>query len=162
MYPNSHRAMLLNREYILADEIEQLALGAKLALATTAGSHIFLTGDLGSGKTTLVRGFLQGLGYTDAVKSPTYTLVETYQIANKTICHFDLYRLQDANELIYIGVADYFNQYNIVLVEWPSHGAGILPAANLLINLTVIEVGRQIQLQALDNIGVTILQQLEH
>lgn len=153
------------RHVHLTNEATQLKFGQTLARATPVGSRLYLEGDLGSGKTTLVRGFLQGLGYTGAVKSPTYTLVEIYQFGTLRICHFDLYRLNDPSELLHIGIADYFTEQDIVLVEWPRYGLGILPTANLYCKLRLPassqELGRDIELQAFDNIGQLILQQMD-
>lgn len=119
----------------LANESEQLSLAAELAHHTPAGTVIFLQGDLGAGKTTLVRGFLQALGHVGAVKSPTYTLVEPYQINAQGIYHFDLYRLGEPDELEYAGGRDYFDGESICLIEWPEKAAGYLPVADVLCEL---------------------------
>ena len=108
--------------------------GSTIACNTKLGTTIYLKGDLGVGKTTFVRGFLLGLGYKGYVKSPTFNLVEMYQVEEKTICHFDLYRLKDPEELVYTGAADCFNNRNICLVEWPEHGEGFLQEANLTLH----------------------------
>ena len=106
-------------------------LGANIAQACEPGCVIYLHGDLGAGKTTLVRGFLRGLGYDGRVRSPTFTLLETYQFAAVTIYHLDLYRLTDAEELAYIGGRDFFTEQTICLIEWPERGSGFLPPADL-------------------------------
>lgn len=111
------------------------AFGSKLAKHCRPGHRIFLQGELGSGKTTLVRGFLRAFGYTGIVKSPTYTLVETYQIDQQEIFHFDLYRINMPAELDAIGIQDYFSNTAICLIEWPEHGTAILQPADIHIDI---------------------------
>ena len=132
----------------LANEAEQEQLAASVAQQCVPGSVIFLRGDLGAGKTTFVRGFLRQLGYQGVVKSPTYTLVEPYLIANQHIYHFDLYRLADPDELEYAGGRDYFDDQSICLVEWPEKAEGFLPAADILCVLDYKLPGRQAHLSA--------------
>lgn len=130
----------------LADEAATLALGASLA-ARLADGVVFLTGDLGAGKTCLVRGWLTALGHKGAVKSPTYTLVEPYELAGRTVYHFDLYRLRDPGELELIGVRDYLDGTALCLIEWPEKGAGHLPAPALAIHLQVDGKARRARLE---------------
>ncbi len=144
----------------IPDEKNMLAFGAQLARLCGCAAIIFLYGNLGAGKTTLARGFLQGLGYEGRVKSPTYTLVEPYQIHNQAVYHFDLYRLQGAAELEFIGIQDYFASEAISLIEWPDHGAGMLPAADLSCYIEPQQDGRQIILQAHSIRGQTIVKHL--
>lgn len=139
------------REIFLADETATLAFGAELASACPTQCIIFLQGNLGTGKTTFVRGFLQGLGYTGKVKSPTYTLVETYDINNKLIFHFDLYRLNDKEELENIGLRDYLATPAILLIEWPERGAGLLPAPDIGIHLEAAQAGRKLLIKVNKN-----------
>ncbi|MZR62530.1 tRNA (adenosine(37)-N6)-threonylcarbamoyltransferase complex ATPase subunit type 1 TsaE [Alcanivorax sp. DP30] len=135
----------------LPDEAATLALGGQLArrlLATKAdGACVYLEGDLGAGKTTLVRGILRGMGHEGAVKSPTYTIVEPYELEGVNIYHFDLYRLADPEELELIGVRDYFSSGDLCLLEWPERGAGIVPAPDLTITLAVDGHGRKATLE---------------
>jgi len=115
----------------IANEKEMMALGGMIAKKFPKGGIVFLHGDLGVGKTTLVRGLLRHLGFEGTVKSPTYTLVEPYQIDNRTIYHFDLYRLGDPEELEYMGGRDYWNGDSLCLIEWPEKAQGYLPEADL-------------------------------
>lgn len=130
----------------LSTEQETLRLAQALAQTVSAGL-VFLIGDLGAGKTTLTRYWLQSLGHQGAVKSPTYTLVEPYQIGDKAIFHFDLYRLQDPYELELMGIRDYLEQsHSLSLVEWPSKGEGILPDADLCIDIVAEDELRHVTL----------------
>jgi len=119
--------------------------GAKLWAELPSKCLIFLYGDLGAGKTTLVRGFLRAAGYTGAVKSPTYTLVEEYTLGERKIFHFDLYRVKDPEELEWIGIRDYLDQDCICFIEWPDIGKGFLPEPDKVIFLTVDGSGRSIE-----------------
>ena len=121
---------------------EQESIGAALAAVCPTNCIIYLEGDLGAGKTTLVRGFLRGLGYQGAVKSPTYTLMEPYELGDRTCYHFDLYRLADPEELEYLGLRDMLGTDAILLFEWPDKGAGELPQADLIISVNYRPAGR--------------------
>lgn len=133
---------------LLKDESATLEFGAKLAEKLPSKGIIFLYGDLGAGKTTLVRGILQALGHKGSTKSPTYTLVEPYQIGQRLIYHFDLYRLSDAEELEYMGMRDYLDQQALCFIEWPQNGRGFLPVADLSIKLAYEGQQRKMTLEA--------------
>lgn len=120
---------------LIEDETAMLALGAQLARRFPQGGVILLQGDLGAGKTTLVRGLLQELGHQGNVKSPTYTLVEPYHIQGRDIYHFDLYRLADPEELEYMGIRDYLRADSLCLIEWPEKAAEFLSHYNLRIEI---------------------------
>ncbi|MFT6351734.1 MAG: tRNA threonylcarbamoyladenosine biosynthesis protein TsaE [Neptuniibacter pectenicola] len=136
----------MSKEYRieLPDEASMVAFGAKIAQATQGHGVIFLLGDLGMGKTTLSRGVIRGFGHQGSVKSPTYTLVEPYEVNGKHIYHFDLYRLSDPEELEYLGIRDYFDEQALCLVEWPDKGRGMLPAADLVLQIALLGYGRQL------------------
>jgi len=122
-------------ECCIKGEAEMMRFGAALSVACNGGEIVFLHGDLGAGKTTTVRGFVRQMGHKGAVKSPTYTLVEQYSYQGKSVCHFDLYRLADGEELEYMGIRDYFNKQAICLIEWPERGNGYLPEADIDITI---------------------------
>ncbi|MBV9575734.1 MAG: tRNA (adenosine(37)-N6)-threonylcarbamoyltransferase complex ATPase subunit type 1 TsaE [Gammaproteobacteria bacterium] len=146
--------------YHFHTETDLLHFAEKLATITPAGTVIFLYGSLGAGKTTFARGFLRGLGYEGKVKSPTYTLVEPYDVADKQIFHFDLYRLKSANELEEIGIQDYFSASAICLIEWPDNGMPLLPKPDLACYIVFTTSGRELRLEACTEQGKKILQQL--
>ena len=129
---------------LVADETEMAALGADLAEALAAPVVIFLEGPLGAGKTTLARAFLQGLGYTGAVRSPTYTLVESYPFDGFDVHHLDLYRVADPDELEFLGVRDLAASEAIWLVEWAERGADRLPAPDHVIRIAFEGTGRRV------------------
>jgi|TARA_B110000967_G_scaffold91107_1_gene93665 tRNA threonylcarbamoyladenosine biosynthesis protein TsaE len=118
-----------------ASEEDTMFVAGLFATAIGAGGVIYLEGDLGAGKTTFVRGFMRGLGFLDAVKSPTFTLVEPYELGRGQVYHFDLYRLGHPEELEYLGVDDYFNENALCLIEWPEKGSGYLPDCDILLSI---------------------------
>ena len=136
-------------------------LGAVLATLLSDGLIFFLLGDLGSGKTSLVRGVLRELGHSGAVKSPTYTLLEEYSVAGRDIIHFDLYRLTDPEELDLIGIRDYVNGKNCCFFEWPQRGQGYLPAADLQIQISLKGNGRLARMTSNSESGRAILKSIQ-
>lgn len=143
----------------LDDEQATTALGARIAGALgTPPLVIFLSGELGAGKTTLARGILRGLDYAGKVVSPTYTLLEPYEISGRTILHIDLYRIADPGELEYLGLDDHLAN-SVLLVEWPEKGQGWLPQPDLIIRLEHDANGRTAKLEALSTSGAAISKQ---
>lgn len=145
---------------ILTDDSQTVFWGAKIAAALKKGGTVYLHGELGAGKTTLCRGILRAYGHQGAVKSPTYTIIEPYELDGVNVYHFDLYRMVDAEEWEYLGVDEYFSPENICLVEWPEKGANYLPASDINITLLYDENGRKISISASNHRGVEILQEL--
>ena len=124
------------------------ALGARLAPVLAPGMSLFLRGDLGCGKTTLVRGVLSGLGYKGRVKSPTYSLVELYAVSRLNLYHFDFYRFHDAKEWRDTGFNECFNDTSVCFVEWPENAARLLPDADLDIAFEFAGDGRDLSISA--------------
>ena len=148
----------------LSDEAATLACGARFASTLLPGLNIYLHGDLGTGKTTFVRGVLHGLGYIGKVKSPTYTLVEIYQLEQSLISaynvyHFDLYRFIDEDEWDAAGFREYFNPQSICMIEWPEKAEHILPEPDIHVQLSFYNVGgdhnigRKVQFSAASVLG---------
>lgn len=132
----------------LANETATLALGAALGRIVEPGLFLYLSGDLGSGKTTLVRGMLRTLGYVGRVKSPTYTLVEPYSISRLDFYHFDFYRLRNPDEWEEAGFREYFNAASVCVVEWPERASGLLPSPVLQLTWRPVPSGREVRLSA--------------
>ncbi len=131
----------------LPDEDATLAFGAELAACLTGNERIYLHGDLGMGKTTLVRGLLRALGHSGPVKSPTYTLIEPYEVGGMSLYHLDLYRIADPAELAYIGLDELMEERAIIMVEWPEQAGDELPPADLVLRLGPQGEGRHIEVQ---------------
>lgn len=123
----------------LINESATAELASVIAKISSPGFIVFLSGGLGAGKTTFVRGFLKAAGYSGRVKSPTFTLVETYFLGPLEIYHFDLYRLKSSEELYYIGIQDYFSSQSICLIEWPERANSVLPLADIYLQFEVCD-----------------------
>ncbi len=148
--------------FFATSESEQELVGAAIAELLADGLIIYLHGDLGTGKTTLVRGLLRALGHVGAVKSPTYTLIEPYEIGPRHINHFDLYRLVDAEELEYLGIRDMLAERSVMLFEWPEKGGGVIPAADLEVKIEYSVDGRALQFIPYSELGGQIIHDLSH
>jgi len=141
------------------------AFGARLAAAqpsTDALATVHLSGDLGSGKTTLARGFLRGVGINGPVRSPTYTLVEVYEAAALSVLHLDLYRLTDPSELEPLGLREWARRGCMWLIEWPDRARGRLPLPDLSVVMTAGENVHQINVEAMSALGQSWLQAVEN
>jgi len=150
----------------LADESATNALGRALARSLRPGLVIYLQGDLGAGKTALTRALLQAAGHLGAVKSPTYTLSEPYRIELDgrpvNLIHYDLYRMSSAEEFLDAGFREDFDGDNICIVEWPEKGAPVLPPPDVDVHLNVAGLGRDVELQALSDLGLLCLDRLTY
>ena len=145
----------------LDDEQATAALARAMAPLVQPGAVLYLHGDLGAGKTTFSRYLLQALGHQGNVKSPTYTLVEPYQLGELTAYHFDLYRLRDPEELEFMGIRDYFSASTLCLIEWPERGYGLLAPADLELKLQLIQGQRSVCLTAATAKAEAWLEQLQ-
>lgn len=153
---------LLN--YVLPDAEATIVMGKHLANIVKnelkQGVVVYLNGDLGAGKTTLTRGFVQGMGHIGNVKSPTYTLVEPYELGQWNVYHFDLYRLADPEELEYMGIRDYFGERCCCFIEWPEKGYGLLSKPDLIINLEYVGSERKITFEPKTPLSELLLEKL--
>ena len=145
----------------LETERDTIRLGGKLSHCLEGRGRVYLQGGLGTGKTTLCRGILRAMGYAGAVQSPTFTLVEPYRFAGGQVFHFDLYRLNDPEELEYIGVDDYFGDQNLCLVEWPEKAKDTLPVSDIDVELLIEGKSRRAGLTARSVFGSEVLENLK-
>lgn len=144
----------------LADEQATRAFGAALAPLLPGRATVFLQGNLGAGKTTLVRALLRAAGHDGPVRSPTYTLVEPYRLARGSYYHLDLYRLSDPEELEYLGLRDMLAEDCVLLIEWPERGEAALPRPDLRIRLESAGSGRMLEVEAASPVGADVLERL--
>lgn len=127
------------------DETSMLALGERLLPYLQPPKLVFLHGELGVGKTTLVRGILRAFGWQGVVKSPTFTVVEPYDLGDKQLYHLDLYRLTSADELEFIGIRDYFTSKSLIFVEWPSRALDCFPRPDVNCFIDMLPHGREVR-----------------
>ena len=141
----------------LEDDTSTLELGASVARLCRAPLVLYLRGDLGAGKTTFARGFIRALGHSGRVKSPTFSLQESYIIENTILFHFDLYRIQDPGELEFIGIRDASGEADsICLIEWPERGEGAIPKADIELAFRHAGEGRQVDLHGRSEKGRSV------
>lgn len=145
---------------LLRNESETVAFGDSIARLCSSAMTLFLHGGLGAGKTTFTRGFVQALGHEGNVKSPTYTLVEPYSLADWQVYHFDLYRLADPEELEYMGIRDYFNENSLCLIEWPQQGEGFLPQPDVEVSLSYVGDEREVIATGNTPLGLALIAEL--
>jgi len=150
--------------YDLADSEATIAMGNTLAQLIKnelkKGIIVYLHGELGAGKTTLTRGFVQAMGHKGNVKSPTYTLVEPYELGSWNVYHFDLYRLGDPEELEYMGIRDYFGENSCCFIEWPEKGEGLLPKPDLIITMEYVGSKRKITFESKTELSQLLLNKM--
>lgn len=159
MFANVHDKPVTFKRFLPA-EADTLALGAALAPGLQGGMVVYLSGELGAGKTTLARGILRGLGYTGTVKSPSFALVEPYEVSRLYLYHFDFYRFTEPRELAEAGFREYFSPDAICLVEWPENAAGMIPPADLQLKVTTLGSGRQLEIGSKTEAGKLCLVRL--
>jgi len=144
----------------LPDAAATEALGAALAAGVAPGRVLHLRGDLGTGKTTLVRGLLRALGHAGRVKSPSYTLVEPYSLSSLHLYHFDFYRFKDRSEWLSSGFREYFNPHTVCVVEWPEKAGELLAPPDVAVHLEFSGTGRRARLLAHSSAGEAWLSSL--
>lgn len=145
----------------MPDEAATARLGERLAECLAPGMRIYLRGELGSGKTSLVRGMLRALGHPGRVRSPTYTLVELYSVSRLNLYHFDFYRFRDPKEWGDAGLDEYFDSDGVCVVEWPEKAGDALPPPDLEVVLARAEIGRNVVVRAASETGERCLTKLQ-
>lgn len=148
-------------ELTVSGEVRQEEIGRRLALNCSPPCIVYLVGDLGAGKTTLARGFLRGVGYQGRVKSPTYTLLEPYELEQVSCYHFDLYRLAAAEELEFLGIEDLLTSNGYMLIEWPEKGEGGLPPPDLVVEISHAGLARSLRIEGVSDKGREIFLQIQ-
>ena len=144
----------------LINEAATEVFATRLAVCLTPGLILAFSGEIGTGKTTIIRAMLKKLGVQSAIKSPTFSLVESYVVSTGSIHHFDLYRIHHEDELEYLGFRDYFLPTSICCIEWAEHAGKYLPNVDIRFKLTINGAGRDVQISALSSAGKRILAQL--
>lgn len=156
---------LTTTTFELIDESATVNMGTTIANIIKndikKGLVVYLNGDLGAGKTTLTRGFVQAMGHKGNVKSPTYTLVEPYELDEWNVYHFDLYRLGDPEELEFMGIRDYFNETSCCFVEWPEKGEGVLAKPDLIVNMEYVGTQRKITFDAKTTVAEQLIAKIK-
>lgn len=150
-------------ETFLVDEAATQSFATRLAeVGARAPLLIYFYGEIGAGKTTFIRAYLHASGVQGSVKSPSFALIEPYQLSDRMIYHIDLYRLSHAGEIEDIGLRDYFNSKSICCVEWPQHAGSALPPPDLAVTLDYCQTGRQLKCIAQSPKGVKMISKLTH
>ena len=160
MHPQCNETQYKRKSLFLPNEEASEQLAADLAPMIPPSFLISFSGEIGSGKTTFIRALLKCLGVQTAIKSPTFSLVESYSCLRLEIHHFDLYRIQHADELEYIGFRDYFSKPSLCCIEWPEHAGNLLPKEDIRFSLSIQGTGRQMHMQAWSPAGIDILENL--
>lgn len=148
------------QHHSLMDERAMTSWAQRLAQQLRGGLVIYLRGDLGTGKTTFARALLRALGVQERIKSPTYSMIESYPLANSYAHHLDLYRIADAEEIHWLGVDELFDPDALVMVEWPQKGAGMLPEADLELDLRHAGEQREVAVRARSERGRALLSRM--
>ena len=154
--------MSLVIDVFFANEEELMHYAEKFAHNAPDNATVYLEGELGAGKTTFARGFLRGLGFMGFVRSPTYTLVEPYELNKIKVYHFDLYRIADPEELSFLGIEEYFSESAVRLIEWPKQGNGFLLPADVECEIDLQSSGRKMILRAHSLMGETWLAKMKY
>lgn len=155
MIKNCESNQIINLD--LFDELASVHFANRMASYLTPPLVIAFSGEIGAGKTTIIRAMLKKLGVTTAIKSPTFSLVESYVCHDVPVHHFDLYRIHHEDELEYLGFRDYFSRQSICCIEWAEHAGKALPAIDIRFKLDIKGVGRELQITAVSDAGKRIL-----